>query len=213
MFSEKDLDDVWTGHKTLRVLDDDVTRARCGNERTIRMERVLITTNGFDEDTGVINHETLKTALQFETALTDALNTRHSRCLRSASGSCARLSPLAFWSHNAEILLKDGDLLRTVNEKRNMSMYGLPIRPSMVFAGREAAEPSESRIDFALYLAFTYFFHEEDCNAADGHNAWKETLDTVYPDYGVLSSHEHEPTLIALEVSEVSIFLLPYRLK
>ena len=200
VFTEKDLDDVWAGHKALRVLDDDVTRARCGNEGTIRMERVLLTTNGFDEDTGVIKHGTLATALQFEAALTTALISQGSKCLRAPSGSCVRLSPLAFWSHDETTLLNDRDLIRTVNGKEQVVFHGGSIQPSMVFAGREAADPSEPRIDFASYLALTYFFHEEDCNTPDGHRSWKDILESVASEYGVLTAHAHEPTLVALEV-------------
>lgn len=96
--------------------------------------------------------------------------------------------------------MQDHDLLRTINRQQNTSLSGLPLRPSMVFAGREAAEPSESRIDFASYLALTYFFHEDDCNAPDGHTAWKETVEDVASKHGVLTAHAHEPTLMALEV-------------
>lgn len=168
------------------------------------MERILLTTNGFDEDTGVITHETLATALRFETALTNALSFEGSKCLRTASGTCVRLSPLAFWSHDEKKLLNDRDPIRTVNENEKVSLFGLSIRPSMVFAGREAADPSVPRIDFASYLALTYFFHENDCNTLDGHRSWRQALESVASDYGVLTAHAHEPTLVALEVGRCS---------
>ncbi|KAI5124512.1 hypothetical protein M0805_003036 [Coniferiporia weirii] len=198
-FFEDDLDSAWSGHDALRTVDDTVARARCGMEKTIRIERVLLTSDGFDSDAGVISHEMLRSALELETALTDHLLLNKFKCLSSPSRQCITLSPLEFWSHDQHALQADHDLLQTINRNQNISAAGLSLRASMVFAGRESAEPHESSINFAAYLALTYFFHEDDCNGSIGHNEWLKALDSIISPLGDISVKAEEPVLLALE--------------
>ncbi|KAH8117453.1 sterol-sensing domain of SREBP cleavage-activation-domain-containing protein [Phellopilus nigrolimitatus] len=198
-FFENDLDSVWSGHDALRIIDDTVARARCGMEKTVRIERLLLTSDGFDSDTGAINHQMLLSALKLESRLTDLLSSSNFNCLSSHSRRCITLSPLEFWSHDEHILEMDEDLLRTVNTHRNISVDGLSLRAPMVFAGRESAEPHGSSIDFAAYLALTYFFHEDDCNGSSGHNTWLRALNNVASSQGPVSFKIQEPLLLALE--------------
>lgn len=182
------------------MLEDPVARARCVTEKTVRVERVLLTSNGFDTDTGAINHELLNTALQIETQLANYLSTNDLNCLNSPSRGCVVLSPLEYWSHDEHALQADSNLLQTIYKYENVSVAGLPLRAPMVFAGRESAEPHSSTIDFAAYLALTYFFHDDDCNSSNGHKLWLNVLHDVVPSLGEIPRKLQEPSLLTLEV-------------
>ncbi|EJD05935.1 uncharacterized protein FOMMEDRAFT_26728 [Fomitiporia mediterranea MF3/22] len=196
-----DLDNVWGGQEALHILEDTVARARCGTEKTVRIERVLLTSDGFDSDTGAIDYELLRSALQLERELMKHLSKDNFHCLPDHKGGCLALSPLEFWSHDEDILRSDLDLLWTVNKQQNISVSGLPLRPSMVFAGRESAEPRGSTIDFAAHLALSFFFHEDDCNSSGGHRAWLNILSELAPALGEVPRHLQEPSLLALELN------------
>ncbi|THH09370.1 hypothetical protein EW145_g2073 [Phellinidium pouzarii] len=198
-FFDDDLDSVWSGQDALRIIEDTVARARCGMEETIRIERILLTSPGFESDTGAINHRMLHSVLKLETMLTDHLLLNKFSCLRSPSRRCITLSPLEFWSHDEDILRTDSDLLRTINKNQSITSAGLPLKAPMVFAGRESAEPHGSSIDFAAYLALSYFFHEDDCNGSIGHDAWLTALDSIITPLGDISVKAEEPVLLALE--------------
>lgn len=107
---------------------------------------------------------------------------------------------MELWSHDEQILRDDSDLLRTINSAANITTSGLPLRKTMVFAGRESAEMHDGSIDFAAYLALTYFFHEDDCNGSSGHNSWLTALDNIIASHGVVSIKAEEPVFLTLTV-------------
>lgn len=199
-FFKDDLRDIWAGHEALRIRDDPVARAKCGRERTVRVERLLVTSNTLDSDAGVINKSTLLSALNLENVLKDHIASMSLNCLSSSPG-CVFLSPLEFWAHDEQVLLSDEDLLKTIRTDINSTFFALPLENSLVFAGRETVDPHEASLDFASFLAFTFFFNEDDCNGLTGHNAWIRALRESVSSVGDLIVKSQEPLLLALEVS------------
>ena len=78
----------------------------------------------------------------------------------------------------------------------------------MVFAGRESIDPDESSLDFAAYVALTYFFLEDDCNGSLGHNAWQKALSEVASSSGQVLLKTQQPSFLTLEVGIITTFVL-----
>lgn len=202
-YFQDDLDNVWSGLSALRVWQDAVTRARCGVERTIRLERLLVTSTAI-EDTGVINKQTLSSALHFEEELTRHLSSLpHLYCLARSGHECIAISPLEFWAHDHDKLLTDPRVVHTVNTNANMSVAGLPFNLRMVFAGRETSENSDAFVNFATHLSIVYMFLENDCSGSAGHEAWLQALEDVVPPSVELVTKPQGPQLLALQVSSI----------
>lgn len=198
-FFEDDLVNVWSGHSALRTTEDPVARARCGMEKTVRVERVLLSSNSLDFDSGVINHQTLLSALELEKRIDDRIESGRLDCLTSDSGKCIHLSPLELWGHDRSTLLSDVDLVARINTNQNVSVVGMQVKPSMILAGRESAASHDASIDFAAFLALTYFFNEDDCNGSVGHNAWMRVLQEACVGTKMTPGSQ-EPQFSALEV-------------
>ncbi|KAJ7261266.1 sterol regulatory element binding protein cleavage-activating protein [Mycena haematopus] len=191
----QDLENLWAGCDSLRVLEDPVSRGKihshCGVDRTLRVERILIQ-SPYD---GAVNHQILQSTLEFERRI-DQLQLP---CLKHPDGTCFVLSPLAFWHHNQAELLADPTILDTLLS-RNTSIAGIPITPQMVLAGRGFDEPhvSGTNFDYAVFLALTYFFPNSDCVGKAEHLAWLNAIDKA--SLGAPRAEQvQEPTFIALE--------------
>ena len=176
-----------------------MARARCGMEKTVRVERVLLSSNSLDFDSGVINHQTLLSALELEKRIDDRIESGRLDCLTSDSGKCIHLSPLELWGHDRSTLLSDVDLVARINTNQNVSVVGMQVKPSMILAGRESAASHDASIDFAAFLALTYFFNEDDCNGSVGHNAWMRVLQEACVGTKMTPGSQ-EPQFSALEV-------------
>ena len=202
-----DLDNLWSCHHTLRVHEDAVTRAKCGVGRALRVERLLIH-GPMDEDVGAMNHQTLRSTLDFEHRLEETILQEESTpCLRRADGKCFVLSPLLFWNHDLEALLSDTNPLSTIKAVENVSLGGFHVTPQMVLARRRSLEPAASKLDFAEYLAVTYFFPESDCLGSSEHASWLQAVQKAVAQEPEGLIQMREPTLIALEVI---IFLISF---
>lgn len=186
-----------------------MARARCGMEKTVRVERVLISSNALDFDSGVITHRTLLSALQLEKGIEAGIEDGNLDCLTSSDGGCLHISPLDLWNHNEQTLLSDTDLIATVNSDNEVTVKGLQVKSSMVLAGRESGDTHGSSTDFATYLALTYFFNEDDCNGSTGHNAWVKVLQQV-SEGSDLSMNPQEPLFSTLEVCSPTSLLVDY---
>ncbi|KAJ6500611.1 sterol regulatory element binding protein cleavage-activating protein [Mycena sanguinolenta] len=194
----QDLENLWAGCDSLRVLEDPVSRGKihshCGVDGTLRVEQILIQSS-FG---GAVNHQILQSTLEFERRI-DQLQLP---CLKRLDGTCFVLSPLAFWHHNQAELLADPTILDTLLN-RNTSIAGIPITPQMVLAGRGFDEPhaSGTKFDYATFLALTYFFPNSDCVGRAEHLAWLSAIDAA--SLGAPQSGQtQEPTFIALEYDE-----------
>jgi len=97
------------------------------------------------------------------------------------------------------MLLSDEDMLDTLQRTSNVSIQGIPVTPQMVLAGRELGD--NSNLDFAMFLALTYVFHETSCLGSGGHSAWVKAVQQVVGRTGDLAVMTKEPTLLALEVT------------
>lgn len=191
---------IWSGHDTLRVHEDAVSRAKCGVNRALRVERILIQRPRVEDDVAS-NLKLLMSTLKLEHQLQRLMSKSDVPCLRRADGKCFVLSPLAFWGYDENALRLDKNILDTLSAWKNTSVAGIPITPLMVLARRGSYERhTGSKFDYADFLALTYFFPESDCVGNTEHLQWGEMVRNAVPQNVEVTSSEQEPTLIALEV-------------
>ncbi|KAK7006764.1 sterol regulatory element binding protein cleavage-activating protein [Favolaschia claudopus] len=192
----QDVENLWAGRDSLRVLEDAVSRgvihSHCAVDRTLRVERILVQSSS-------VNHQILQSTLEFERRIDEL----HSPCLKQADGTCFVLSPLAFWHHNKAELLADPTILDTLLGS-NASIAGIPITPRMVLAGRGSDGPQVSSFDFdyAEFLALTYFFPNSDCYDNAEHFDWLKAVDAASRGAQRMGGQMQEPTFIALEYDQ-----------
>ncbi|KAH9934975.1 sterol regulatory element binding protein cleavage-activating protein [Fomitopsis serialis] len=197
-FAQHDLRHIWEGHNTLRLHDDSVARAQCGMQSILRSERLLIGSVSQEYGLDALDRDTLLSALALEHRISTILSQHHIPCLKSSTGSCFSLSPLAFWNHDEAVLSADASILETINLSHNTTTSGIPMTPEMVFAGREH-DPSLSSVDSAMFLALTYFFPDRDCLGNNGHVQWLRVLREAGGPMGDLVVQAQPPRLVALE--------------
>jgi hypothetical protein len=211
LYAEDDLHNIWVGHDAIRVRDDAFSRSRCGVERTLRVERILIQSPLLDDD-GALNNQILLSTLQFEQRIEAALASRGMSCLKLPDGRCFALSPLIFWNHDKTVLLSDRNILDTLNLSENVTVSGIPITPQMVLAGRGSHDHVSANFDYATYLALTYYFNERDCLENSDHVAWLQMVEDAAAQIAELEVQAQEPTLIALEVCDTVVDMRESRL-
>jgi hypothetical protein len=204
-YAQHDLKNLWEGHQALRVVEDAVSRAKCGKQRTLRVERVLIQSPvAEDSDSGALNHQILESTLKLEQSISKVLASRKQNCLRKPDGHCFVLSPLAFWHHSSSSLRSDTNILDTLSLSggpNNVSVSGIPLSPSMVVAGRGSYEYEQgNQFDYAEFLALTYFFPDLDCFGSGEHMGWLSVVRDAVARGTDVDTETQEPTLIALEV-------------
>lgn len=209
-FSQQDTRSIWEGHHDLHVREDNVARARCGVEGLLRLERVLVHSPFHDGPSSALNKETLLATLELEKRIADVLTARKLPCMRARDGSCLSISPLAYWNHDAEMLMSDSNILDTISSSRNVSSSSILIHPDMVLAGREASDLPERDVESAMFLVLSYFFPDTDCLGNVGHFAWLHALEDAIASKGELILQARVPDLIALDVS---IFSFLFRVK
>ncbi|KAF5379901.1 hypothetical protein D9757_007182 [Collybiopsis confluens] len=203
---QHDLADLWSGHDSLGATDDAVSRARCGTGRTVRVERLLVQSS-FSGDSSALNHGILLSTLNFERRLEELVPP--SSCIQTSDGKCFVLSPLSFWGHDREALSADSNILDRLGSSKSILADGIPITPEMVLAGR-SVEPT---LDFADFLALTYFFPQSVCFSASERTSWQEAVKAAAGQEAELRSSTQEPTIVALQFgtskgrSAISVFL------
>lgn len=207
-FALDDVRHLWEGHDFLRVRDDSVARARCGKGGIVRLERVLVHhVSAIQDGQSTLDHRTLLSTLKLEHRLSELLAARRSPCIRSPQGRCLVLSPLSFWDHDEDALLRDSDILKTLGPSKNTSAHGLTITADMVLAGRGDGDGSLFGSGDNAYPVLTYFFPESDCLANNGHHFWLNVVEdaaaSVDSESIVLTQ---EPRLLALQVSRANHF-------
>lgn len=175
---------------------------RCGQHRTIRVERILLGTQNLD--LGAVNEENLLSAIELERRLDVALSHHQLSCVKSRQGTCIVFSPLEFWSHDPMKVVSDKNPMLTLNARKNISVAGIPITPDMTLSGKEHSDTS---LDYAWFLALTYLFHEDDCLSFEGHGDWIHLLEEVFSDSYHIKPNNQQPLLLALEVRS-ALYLL-----
>ncbi|GJJ11961.1 hypothetical protein Clacol_006199 [Clathrus columnatus] len=167
-----DLKDVWQGHDALHVLEDSVQRTRCGLERTLRVERILVPSIE-QSSAGAATPPTLQFALDLENAVHDFIKMTKSSlpCLPDIKKhDCFVLSPSALFRDGIPSTSKD--ILHTINHFRNLTLSDVPIDMSMLFSARFTSDDPPGIVDHVGFLVFSYFFIETDCASHDGHDQW-----------------------------------------
>ena len=210
-YAQRDLRNIWEGHQVLRVVEDTISRAKCGKQRTLRVERILIQSPRIDdEDSGALNHHILQSTLDIERSISGSVVSRERErraCLKKSDGECFVVSPLAFWKYSTSQLSSDANILDTLgpSEANNVSISGIPVTPQMVLAGRGSYDYEHaSKIDYAKFLALTYFFPDSDCLGTSEHMAWLEVVKEAVGKLAVPVAPTREPTLIALKVCSLA---------
>jgi hypothetical protein len=201
-----DLQELWAPHAALRARNDHDARTRCGNELTLRAERVLAEPDPTSPH-GVLSAPLLERLAGLETSIHHQLADADVDCLPRADGrGCLVLSPLSFWKHEPGRLrgLSDDALIRTLSLSANTTLAGFPLTPAMVLADRELddTDPSDTRLDYAGAAVLTFFFPEGgDCASDAGHNAWLGVLERAVGDANTNLLHvgRTSPRLVALE--------------
>lgn len=195
----RDLRDLWNGHEALHLRYDATAKARCGLERTVRVERLLVANNRRHEN-GVLNKATLGLTLNLERLIATSLasSTSHLPCVQAQNGSCLFTSPLSFWDHDEHVLAADDDIIRTLNNANNTFFLGFPVTLDMVVADRASLEREEG-IDSATFLVLTYFFRDNNCHSQSGHLAWVQLVNDVMQGKGHADPIVAQPRLLAIQ--------------
>ena len=202
-----DLHDIWNGYEALKVRQDAAAKARCGFERTVRVERLLVASYRRD---GVINKPLLKKTLSLERDISAQLIRKSNLpCVVAplGQGGCFSTSPLIFWNHDDERLMNDPDILETMNHIHNVTLSKIPVRLPMVLAGRVSLGDGD-KTDYGTYLVLTYYFRENDCQTKAGHDAWKALASEAVKSKGYVQFPPARPRLLALQVCR-SFLVLP----
>lgn len=167
-----DLVNLWSGYDKLHTHEDPIIHAQCREGHALRVERILIQSPLVDDDRA-LNHRVFLSTLHLEQRLEDLVSTSNTACLKGPNGKCLVISPLAFWAYNKDTLLSDVNVLDTLYSK-NISIAGVPVTPHMVLAGRGSYEQpaAGNRLDYATFLALTYFFPNSACWASEPQHAW-----------------------------------------
>ncbi|KAG6332245.1 hypothetical protein ID866_6846 [Astraeus odoratus] len=194
--AQRDLQHLWQGHNNLQLREDEVARTRCGFDRTLRVERILVRSNTAEE-AGALTYQTLSSTLQFERRILERVRSQGISCLPASPKDCFVLSPLAFWSHDEERLRTDFNISDTLKHDNDVNVAGIPLTPEMVLAGR--SYDWTSNINAALFLVLTFVFPESDCSSNVGHSTWLQILANSTHESVDVFAEAVEPRLLALE--------------
>lgn len=176
---QSDLHEIWEGHDALHILEDAATRARCGMERTLRIERVLVP-NSERTPAGAATPATLQFASKLGDRIGSVLRDPHSplSCVRMPNKYCFTLSPLLLFDRG--IPSTPAEVLKAINASPNISISDIQVSVPMLFSGRSFRDDHlDQAVEHVTFLASTYFFLEKDCLASDGHERWLKTLETT----------------------------------
>jgi hypothetical protein len=198
-----DLHDIWHGYEALKLRQDGAARARCGLERTVRVERLLIASY---RRNGVLNKPFLKNALSLEKDISAQLARKRDLlpCIAAPPGQegCLSTSPLMFWDRDDSTLMNDPDILETMNHVRNDTLSDIPVYLPMVLAGRISLGDGD-KTDYGAYLVLTYYFRENDCQTKVGHDLWKALASEAVKGKGHVHFPTAQPRLLALQVCSI----------
>ncbi|KAG9026721.1 hypothetical protein FRB95_008527 [Tulasnella sp. JGI-2019a] len=200
-----DVRDVWDNTDAVRIREDAVSR--CGSERTIRLERILLPGVLHDRhSTGnAVNQETLLATMDLHQRLDQLISRDGLECLQdlgpdsSSFNKCLVLGPLAHWDEDEEELRSDENVLRTLNSSRNVTKAGTAITLDMTLSGRGPVDEQGWSRE-AEFLVLTYFFLETDCHSNAKHLAWQQIVNEATIEMAGKAVHsKSQPKLIALQ--------------
>ncbi|KAF6764800.1 sterol-sensing domain of SREBP cleavage-activation-domain-containing protein [Ephemerocybe angulata] len=198
--AQKDLVNLWSGYDSVRTHEDAVTYAKCGAGTALRVERIFIQ-SPMGEDDGAVNHRILFSTLELERRLEASIHSGDTPCLTRPDGACFVLSPLAFWNYDKDLILSDSNILDTLGNSQNVTIAGIPVSPPMVLAGRGSWD-HPAKLDYATFLALTYFFPNSECLGNAEHAQWEQLVQDSKPMNAVVTPKSREPELIALDLNQ-----------
>jgi len=199
-YTQRDIHQLWDGCANLQLRDDFLTRARCGSDRTLRVERILVNTA---DGAGALSLQTLIYTLHLEQRILQGLLNHDISCNDLNPRHCFVVSPLSFWEHNEERLRSDRNISLTFTRSEGATAAGMHVTPQMVLAGRHPLGCNPATLDSAMFLALTYVFHETDCLSSAGHDTFLQIIKNSTlegEESAQMFAETVEPTLIALEV-------------
>jgi hypothetical protein len=199
-----DLSELWNGLPDIRLREDSATQARCGSERTIRLERFLIRSVEEDHQFGVLNQATFDAALRLQSRIHFALSNNSNEALgiplvKPEDHGIFALEPSLFGHTGDTFSVGDAGIVTTANSAMNRTLSGIPLSRDIFLAGRGEVD-DKGWVYEAEYLAVTYFFVESDCHSRTKHAAWTQILQDSIVGYGSVAHTLRHPQLIALEV-------------
>ncbi|KAG8741591.1 hypothetical protein FRC10_002664 [Ceratobasidium sp. 414] len=197
-FHHNDLHDLWQGYDALRIRTDAATRARCGTEHSVRVERLFVPSTTPDPF-GALNAQTLIPTMDLQLKLEKHL-TPELPCVRlldntvpstPLSHRCLVVSPTAHWGDDSGLIRAEPHLYTSLNNAhRNASRGGIPLTAEMALAGRLTT-------DHAGY-------GEDDCHSNAGHRAWIRLIKELVPAGTDVVVPGDQPKLLALEFAVLS---------
>lgn len=202
-----DLQDIWEV-LDVRLQEDTATQARCGSERTVRLERLLIPSVQPDDVHGVLNKETFSAVLELQNRLQGVLTSPAYRdvldCISdpkySAHPTCLAFGPLDYWQNDKSELDQARNVIETINSAQEIIKAGVPLNKELTLARRGAVD-ERGWIYEADFLVLTYFFPETDCHANTRHAAWSQAVQEAVSGLGSAAQLPKQPKLLALQLS------------
>jgi hypothetical protein len=202
-----DLNEFWSSFDNLVLNDDPILRARCSQGPIVRLERLVIFRDAKSEY-GALEKETLLDALRIQKKINEMLSAETNNpmlaCLRDINGECVVLSPLSFWNSDESFLNSTNDILHTINQPNGNFKSGIHVSSDMVLSHRSPG----SFANYARFLVFSYFFHDEDCNGNQRHSEWLQLVEHLRSTSITLRHGVESPSLIAVQVIRGVRFLL-----
>lgn len=198
-YTQKDVHQLWDGNANLQVRDDFLTRARCGSDRTLRVERILINTA---DGAGALSLQTLLYTLQLEGRIFQELLNHGVSCDNLNSRHCFVISPLSFWEYDEERLRSDKNISLTATRSEGVTAAGMHVTPQMVLTGCDSTQRNLATPDSTMFLALTYVFPETDCLRSAGHDSWLQIIKNSTQESAErahMFAVTAEPKLVALE--------------
>ncbi|KAG8893723.1 hypothetical protein FRC01_013397, partial [Tulasnella sp. 417] len=203
-----DLQDIWEV-LDVRVQVDTAAQARCGSERTVRLERLLIPSVQPDDVHGVLTNETFAAVLELQNRLQGVLTSPSYRdvldCINDpkypAQPTCLVFGPLDYWQNDKpepDQTDQTRNVIEAINSAQDIVKAGVPLSKELTLARRGSADERDWIYE-ADFLVLTYFFPETDCHANTRHTAWSQAVQEAVSGLGSAAQIPKQPKLVALQ--------------
>ncbi|GBB87350.1 hypothetical protein RclHR1_01380012 [Rhizophagus clarus] len=159
---------------------------KCGTQASLHVENIIIKTNGFKDienphsnyDTNVIEKNLLLWTHQLQERLANTVvvyppnktpfisrqepgeYTLSNLCFKPNGGSrCLIHSPIEFWNYDADLLMNDDNISKTLSKSDKLTSFKIPIPLESVF-GSPVYDKVTKRIKSADSIILTYFLED-----------------------------------------------------
>ncbi|CAI2172240.1 14778_t:CDS:2 [Funneliformis geosporum] len=182
---------------------------KCGSQPSLHVESIIIKSDGFRDNnnyqptdgTNVLEKNLFLWTLQLQERLSNTVviyppnktsplisrqepekYTLSSLCFKpNGESRCLVHSPIEFWNYDAELLLNDSDISKTLSEANEVSSFKIPIPLESVF-GNPVYDKSTGRIVSADSIILTYYLDgmgecAEDQTLAIWDTLWNQVMD------------------------------------